>query len=141
MTCRPLRLVPKHDNVVDLHEHRRKHARKVLSAMQTLIEQRKEVVRHTSGTRSLPRHDTTQPRLPVVAGAKRYQKFPEAAAGPDGGGQQEAGPQSRGAYSILLRPLGFGGQRGRSGPPAAPSPMANAWPLPCDGEPTGDDAA
>ena len=34
---RPLRLVPKRDNVVQLHEYRRRHARKVISAMQTTI--------------------------------------------------------------------------------------------------------
>ena len=52
MTRRTLRLVPKLDNVVDLHEYR------------------KGVVRHKTGRldRSFS-DDTTQPRLPVAAGA------------------------------------------------------------------------
>ena len=38
MTRRPLRLVPKASNVVDLHEYRRKHARKVLEGISRHIQ-------------------------------------------------------------------------------------------------------
>ena len=102
-------------NVVDMHAWRRRHARKVISAMQTMIEQdRKGVMRHRT---AVPGHDTTQPRLPadakVVAGAPRYQKFD--------------------AEKCLIE------QDGGTIAGLADDPRRDAWPYPpCD---TGDEPA